>query len=170
MLFCALRRVTTTRTTRVFALSIAGISTKYINVALLTPEPGNPSSLRVVTFSPLLNDSNVYCSYSSVYKRYVAYENSFVVENKQLPRTDDWATVEMVHAAFAQLAEAVRKVPARPRLRKAAVELTDAAVQRVKKLLENRHKVSYETCAVRPSSRCCCAPDLCLSLPLHLPL
>jgi len=46
----------------------------------------------------------------------------------------------MVHASVALLAEAVKKTRSQPRLRKAAVELTDAATERIKYLLENRHK------------------------------
>jgi hypothetical protein len=52
----------------------------------------------------------------------------------------------MVHRTLLlQLAEAVKKAAPKPRLRKAAVELTDKATERIKSLLENRHKV-------RPSS------------------
>jgi len=43
--------------------------------------------------------------------------------------------------SLVRLAETVRKAPPKPRLRKAAVELTDTALQRIKELLENRHKV-----------------------------
>jgi hypothetical protein len=47
----------------------------------------------------------------------------------------------MVHRTLLQLAEAVSKAAPKPRLRKAAVELTDKATERIKTLLENRHKV-----------------------------
>jgi len=47
----------------------------------------------------------------------------------------------MVHRTLLQLAEAVTKAAPKPRLRKAAVELTDKATERIKTLLENRHKV-----------------------------
>jgi hypothetical protein len=47
----------------------------------------------------------------------------------------------MVHRTLLQLAEAVSKAAPKPRLRKAAVELTDKATERIKSLLENRHKV-----------------------------
>lgn len=46
----------------------------------------------------------------------------------------------MVLRSLVRLAETVRKAPPKPRLRKAAVELTDTALQRIKELLENRHK------------------------------
>ena len=47
----------------------------------------------------------------------------------------------MVHGSLASLAKVLRQ--SGPRLpRKAAVELTDAAAERVKMLLDKRHKVS----------------------------
>lgn len=50
----------------------------------------------------------------------------------------------MVLRSLVRLAETVRKAnPPKPRLRKAAVELTDTALQRIKELLENRHKVRF---------------------------
>ncbi len=49
----------------------------------------------------------------------------------------------MVHGSlFRRIAEvAKRSAPARPRLRKAAIELTDGAIARIKELLGNREKV-----------------------------
>lgn len=49
----------------------------------------------------------------------------------------------MVHRTLQQLAEVAKRAAPKPWLRKAAVELTDAAVDRIKNLLENRHKVGY---------------------------
>ena len=46
----------------------------------------------------------------------------------------------MVHGSLATLAQAARRAAA-PRPRKAVLELTDAAVERVKSLLSKRHKV-----------------------------
>ena len=46
----------------------------------------------------------------------------------------------MVHSSLLALAQAARR--AAPRPRKAAIELTEAAMERVKTLLELRHKVS----------------------------
>ena len=51
----------------------------------------------------------------------------------------------MVHSSLAALAQAVRR--AAPRPRKAALELTDAAVERIKGLLEKRNKVRGWVCA-----------------------
>ena len=52
----------------------------------------------------------------------------------------------MVLGSLVRLAETVRKTPAKPRLRKAAVELTEPALKRIKDLLENRHKVCVSVC------------------------
>jgi hypothetical protein len=53
----------------------------------------------------------------------------------------------MVHGSLflLRVAEAAKKASARPRLRKAAIELTDGAVARIKELLKNREKVGYST-------------------------
>ena len=48
----------------------------------------------------------------------------------------------MVHRTLLQLAEAVTRAAPKPRLRKAAVEITEAAIGRIKSLLENREKVT----------------------------
>ena len=47
----------------------------------------------------------------------------------------------MVASALARLAEAAKRAAPSPRARKAALELTDAAVERIKVLLEKRGKV-----------------------------
>lgn len=48
----------------------------------------------------------------------------------------------MVHTSLAALAaQAIKQTRATPRARKAAVELTDSAVERIKELLNLRHKV-----------------------------
>ena len=47
----------------------------------------------------------------------------------------------MVSGSLAALAEAVKQAARQPRARKAALELTDAAAERVRRLLEQRHKV-----------------------------
>lgn len=47
----------------------------------------------------------------------------------------------MVHGSLAALAQAARRAAAAPRPRKAALELTDAAVERIKALLGKRNKV-----------------------------
>ena len=47
----------------------------------------------------------------------------------------------MVSGSLAALAEAVKQAARQPRARKAAIELTDAAAERVRRLLEQRHKV-----------------------------
>lgn len=61
----------------------------------------------------------------------------------------------MVHSSLALLAAATsRKVL--PRLQKAPIVLTDAAVDRVEELLSLRHKVSCLGGAV-PAKCCCCA-------------
>lgn len=50
----------------------------------------------------------------------------------------------MVHGSlFLRVAEAAKKAPVRPRLRKAAIELTDSAIARIKELLKNREKVGF---------------------------
>lgn len=47
----------------------------------------------------------------------------------------------MVHGSLAALAVVARRAAGAPRPRKAALELTDAAVERVKMLLDKRNKV-----------------------------
>lgn len=47
----------------------------------------------------------------------------------------------MVHGSLAALAVVARRAEGAPRPRKAALELTDAAVERVKMLLDKRNKV-----------------------------
>jgi hypothetical protein len=47
----------------------------------------------------------------------------------------------MVAPSLVALAEAVVKTARAPRAKKAAIELTDAAAERIKQLLLNRHKV-----------------------------
>lgn len=47
----------------------------------------------------------------------------------------------MVHSGLVALAQAARQAGRAARPRKAAIELTDAAVARIKELLEKRHKV-----------------------------
>eukprot|EP00887_Chlorella_sp_A99_P004519 scaffold34.g4519.t1 len=46
----------------------------------------------------------------------------------------------MVHGSLAALTQAVKQAARAPRPRRAAIELTDAAVSRIKQLLEKRHK------------------------------
>ena len=48
----------------------------------------------------------------------------------------------MVHSTLLRLAQEAKKAAPKPRLRKAAIELSDAAIERLKHLLENRGKVS----------------------------
>lgn len=60
----------------------------------------------------------------------------------------------MVHGGLAALAQAARRVAAAPRPRKAALELTDAAVERVKELLHKRNKVGGSTHACMAAGRC----------------
>ena len=70
------------------------------------------------------------------------------------------------------LAQAARRAAAAPRPRKAAIELTDAAIERVKNLLELRHKVRLparpERGGVCQQLRVLLSPVL--SLPPHFPL
>ena len=47
----------------------------------------------------------------------------------------------LVHQASQVAAEATRTAAANPRARKAVLELTDAAAERIRELLSQRHKV-----------------------------
>ena len=50
----------------------------------------------------------------------------------------------MVHGSLAALSVVARRAAAAPRPRKAALELTDAAVERIKGLLDKRNKVRQD--------------------------
>lgn len=80
----------------------------------------------------------------------------------------------MVHGSLAALAVVARRAAAAPRPRKAALELTDAAVERVKMLLDKRNKVRLSrglgapqqgamaggSCGAQPAWRCLPAPNI----------
>jgi iron-sulfur cluster assembly protein len=67
----------------------------------------------------------------------------------------------MVHATLVLLAEAAKQTLIQPRVKKAAIELTAAAAERVKQLLGTRHKVctsfkaSMQSCIDAVNSQGC---------------
>lgn len=66
----------------------------------------------------------------------------------------------MVHSSLAALAQAAVELSRTPRVKKAALELTDAAANRIRDLLQTRHKVGV----TQSVHVCCCSPS-CMYTP-----
>lgn len=66
----------------------------------------------------------------------------------RLQRLQRQPYAKMVHATLQALADVLKT----PRARKAALSLTDSAVERIKTLLEKRHKVRHD-CRLRERER-----------------